>query len=143
AGGTTPSGKPGSVVAFDPGSGAIKWQRFPAGYVLPGMPAIGDILIVATTAHGNASNVLDILDAHTGALLKSFPGSQALWAATSVAGGRIYYTNPAGHLVALGVPGDLGDGGTADGGTDAGTSDAGASDGGTSGGGTSDGGTSD
>ena len=61
AGGATPTGgHAGSILALDPGTGAIHWARYPAGYVITGMPAVGGVLIAGVNAHGNGSHALEI-----------------------------------------------------------------------------------
>jgi outer membrane protein assembly factor BamB len=127
AGGQTPAGESGSVIAFDPGTGNVLWKHVPPGYVLPGMPTIGNILVVAVTAVGNGSSTLEILDVATGKVLRSFPSTAMLWAAPAVGRGLIVYTNTNGHLTALAVPAYRPDGGTgdSDGGSSGGGADAG------------------
>ena len=160
AGGQTPAGEPGSVLALDPGTGALLWKHVPPGYVIAGMATVGEVLFVGVTAHGNASHTLELLDARSGAVLAQVPGPNALWAAPTVGHGLVLFTNNTGHLVAMQIPdyrpgapdggpapdAGVSDGGITDGGVtgDGGTaSDGGVTDGGVSDGGVSDGGTNE
>jgi len=92
AGGRTPAGEPGSVVAFDPTTGAVMWKHVTPGYVLTAMPAVGDILIAESSSPDLSGGWLDVLEARTGALLRRFPSSMATFAAPSVARGLILWS---------------------------------------------------
>ena len=126
AGGKTPQGEIGSIVAFDPGTGAVLWKHVTPGYVLPGMPILGNVLIAAATAVANTSATIELLDRTTGAVIRDFPVSAAVWGAPSAGDGMLLYTDIHGHLNALVAPIQT-DAGT----PDAGTPDAGTPDGGT------------
>src|ERR1700738_3034546 len=144
AGGETPAGEPGTVLALDPGTGRLLWKHVPPGYVIAGMPAVGDVLVVPVTASDNSSHTLEILEASSGAVLAQYAGPHALWAAPTVGHGLIIFTDTVGHVTALQIPayrtGGSNDGGTpGDGGTDGGTD--GGIDGGRDGGGSDGGGT--
>ena len=104
AGGQTPSGEPGSVVAFAPGSGAVQWKHVTPGYVLAPMPAVGDILVVESSAPDNSTSWLEVLDAKSGALLRTFPGKIATFAAPAVAHGVVLWVDAAGTVTALAPP---------------------------------------
>ena len=104
AGGRTPSGEPGSVVAFAPGTGAVQWKHVTPGYVLAPMPAVGDILIVESSAPDNSTSWLEVLDARTGAPLRTFPGKIATFAAPSVAHGVVLWVDAQGTVTALAPP---------------------------------------
>src|SRR5262249_37106567 len=56
AGGRTPAGEPGSVVAFQPADGSVVWKHATPGYVLAAMPAVGDILVVESSAPDNSTS---------------------------------------------------------------------------------------
>jgi outer membrane protein assembly factor BamB len=101
AGGRTPSGDPGSVVAFDPATGAVQWKHSTPGYVLAPMPAVGDILIVESSAPDNSKSWLEVLDARSGALLRIFPGAIATFAGPAVAHGLILWSDANGLVTAL------------------------------------------
>lgn len=104
AGGRTPAGEPGSVVAFAPGSGAVQWKHVTPGYVLAPMPAVGDILVVESSAPDNSTSWLEVLDARSGALLRTFPGKIATFAAPVVAHGVVLWVDAAGTVTALAPP---------------------------------------
>ncbi len=104
AGGRTPGGDPGSVVAFDPATGAVKWTRAMPGYVLTAMPAVGDVLIAESTLPDNTASFVSVLDQATGAELRRFPGGAAIYAGLSVGHGMIFWSDANGHATALVVP---------------------------------------
>lgn len=141
AGEQTPSGAPGQVVALDPGTGAVLWTHIAKGYVLPGMPVLGDVLVVAETAPSNGSATVELLDRADGHVIRSYAVSAPVWGAPSAGQGKVLFTDIHGHLQVLAGPaaagGGSGDGGVPDGGLapDGGRSDGGAADGGTADGG--------
>jgi len=112
AGGRTPAGDPGSVVAFqpgsgsvgDPGGGSVVWKHVTPGYVIAAMPAVGDILVVESSAPDNQASWLEVLDARTGASLRRFEGTIATMAAPSVARGLILWSDAGGKVTALVAP---------------------------------------
>jgi hypothetical protein len=104
AGGRTPSGEPGAVVAFDPETGAVQWRHVPPGYVLAPMPAVGDILVVESSAPDNSTSWLEVLDARNGALLRTFPGKIATFAGPAIAHGLILWSDTSGFVTALAPP---------------------------------------
>ena len=105
AGGRTPMGAPGQVVAFAPSThaSAPKWIHPSPGYVMAGMPSVGEVLVVASTAVGNGSGTVEILDAKTGAALRSFHDASAIFAAPAAGRGVIVWIDFAGRLTALSV----------------------------------------
>jgi outer membrane protein assembly factor BamB len=104
AGGRTPAGEPGSVVAFQPGDGSVVWKHATPGYVLAAMPAVGDILVVESSAPDNTASWLEVLDARTGSMLRRFPGPIATMAAPSVGRGLILWSDASGRVTALASP---------------------------------------
>jgi outer membrane protein assembly factor BamB len=92
AGGRTPAGEPGSVVAFEPATGTVVWKHATPGYVLTAMPAVGDVLIAESSAPDLSASWLDVLDARTGALLRRLSSAMATFAAPSVARGLILWS---------------------------------------------------
>jgi len=104
AGGRTPAGDPGSIAAFDPGSGTVVWKHVTPGYVIAAMPAVGDILIAESSSADGSSSWLEVLDARNGAQLRRFPGAVATYAAPSVGRGLILWTDAFGHVTALASP---------------------------------------
>jgi outer membrane protein assembly factor BamB len=104
AGGRTPSGDPGSVVAFDPTTGAVAWKHVTPGYVIAAMPAVGDLLVVESTSTDNQRSWLDVLDAHSGALLRQFAHNNATYAAPSVGRGLVLWVDAFGVLTVLASP---------------------------------------
>ncbi len=103
-GGRTPSGDAGSVVAFDPATGAVRFVHATPGAVLAGMPAVGDVLLVASNASGNGSSTLEVLDAGSGAVLATFPGSGASFAAPALGHGAVVWATADGRVTALALP---------------------------------------
>ena len=104
AGGHTPQGEVGSVVAFEPGTGAVKWKHVTPGYVLTSMPAVGDVLLVESSSPDNSQSWLEVLDQATGTQLKIFNSPMATYAAPSVGHGMIIWSDAVGHVTALVVP---------------------------------------
>ena len=83
------------------------------GYVLAAMPAVGDILIVESSATNNQSSSLEVLDARNGTSLRQFAqdaaypggaGRVATMAAPSVGHGMILWTDSSAHVTALAAP---------------------------------------
>jgi outer membrane protein assembly factor BamB len=104
AGGRTPAGDPGSVVAFDAETGAVQWTHVTPGYVLAPMPAVGDLLIVESSAPDNSTSWLEVLDARSGSVLRTFAGKIATFAAPAVAHGIILWSDANGFVTALAPP---------------------------------------
>ena len=104
AGGRTPSGEPGSVVAFEPGTGAVLWKHVTPGYVLAPMPAVGDILVVESSAPDNSTSWLEVLDARTGAALHTLPGKAATFGAPAVGHGVVLWVDTTGTVTAVAPP---------------------------------------
>jgi outer membrane protein assembly factor BamB len=113
AGGRTTAGEPGAVFAFDPATGSVQWKHATPGYVLAAMPAVGDILIVESSAPDNQTSWLELLDARTGSSLRrfaqdpSFPGGAgrvATMAAPSVGHGFILWGDARARVTALVAP---------------------------------------
>jgi outer membrane protein assembly factor BamB len=104
AGGRTLSGEVGSVIAFSPGAGQVRWKHVPPGYVLAGTPSVGEVLVVESTAPDNNSSWLEVLNAATGDVLKRFSGGSATYAAPSVSHGLILWIEYSGRLHALAAP---------------------------------------
>jgi outer membrane protein assembly factor BamB len=104
AGGETPQGEPGSVVAFDPGTGALKWRHVTPGFVLAAMPAVGDILIVVSNASDFSWSKLELLDLNDGTVVKAFDAQGATLGAPSVGRGLILWYHYSGELHALRIP---------------------------------------
>lgn len=104
AGGRTPAGALGQVVAFQPDTGKVVWQRDLPGYVIAPIAAAGEILALETTKPDFSSSSLVILDAATGNVLRSFVAPVATFAAPSIAHGAIFWTDQDGHAAAWAVP---------------------------------------
>lgn len=104
AGGITPAGEPGSVLAFEPGSGATKWKHVTPGYVIAAVAAVGEILVVESSSLDFKKGWIEILDASTGAALRTFDPGSAVFAAPTVGRGLILFANQNGHVTALAVP---------------------------------------
>ena len=104
AGGRTPQDEPGSVVAFDPATGAVRWKHVTPGYVIAAMPAIGDLLIAESTSPDNQASWLEVLDARSGVSLRRFPGRNATFAAPTAGRGLILWVDTFGLLTAFASP---------------------------------------
>ena len=104
AGGTTPGGDPGSVVALEPGTGAVHWTHIAPGYVFAGMPSLDEMLVVVSNAHDGSKSWLELLNAHTGAVVKSFELVGPTYAAPSVGRGLILVYPYSGQLRAFSIP---------------------------------------
>jgi polyvinyl alcohol dehydrogenase (cytochrome) len=105
AGGKTPDGFPGSVVAFEPATGKVLWTHHTPGYVIAGMAVAGDILAVESSAVDGTSSTLELLDlTNSGTTLRSFGDSTWTYAAPSIAHGMILWTDFNGIAQALAVP---------------------------------------
>src|SRR5207302_2561469 len=81
AGGRTPQGEPGSVIAFDPATGAIAWKHATPGYVIAPVAVAGEILAVESSAVDGASSTLEAIDVTNGTVVRSFPGATATYGA--------------------------------------------------------------
>lgn len=104
AGGRTPQGEPGSVIAFDPATGAQLWpqKHVTPGYVIAPVAVAGEILVVvSSTPDPGSVSTLEILDAASGALLRSFPGAIATYGGPSIGHGLILWTDAFGHTSAF------------------------------------------
>ena len=104
AGGRTPDGSDGSVVALDPATGAVAWRHLAPGYVMAAMPAVGDVLIVEASKTDNSASTLEVLDAKTGAVLRSLGPGLATYGAPSVGRGLLLWPQYSGTAVAYAVP---------------------------------------
>jgi polyvinyl alcohol dehydrogenase (cytochrome) len=105
AGGRTPGGDPGSVVALDPATGAVRWTHPTPGPVLQPVAAAGEVLaaVSAFTADGGA--VLELLDVRTGARLARFDGGgEGSLAPPSFAADRVFWSTWDGTVRALAAP---------------------------------------
>ena len=65
------------------------------------MALSGEILAVESSATDGTSSTLEVLDAATGAVVRSFPGAIATFAAPSIGRGLVLWTDAFGHAVAL------------------------------------------
>jgi outer membrane protein assembly factor BamB len=106
AGGRTPQGEAGSVIAFDPATGAQLWptKHVTPGFVIAPLAVAGEIIAVVSNAADQTSSTLEILDAASGAVLRSFPGAIASFAAPSIGHGLVIWTDANGHATALAAP---------------------------------------
>ncbi|HXN81521.1 MAG TPA: PQQ-binding-like beta-propeller repeat protein [Myxococcales bacterium] len=101
AGGRTPQGEPGSVIAFDPANGAQLWKHATPGYVLAPLALAGEIIVVESSAPDGSSSTMEVLDAASGAALRSFPGAVATYGAPSIGHGLIVWSDAYGHATAF------------------------------------------
>jgi len=106
-GGHTPDGQPGSVVAFDPATGRVKWRHVTPGYVLTAMPAVGDVLFVASSTPSSGSNTswLEVLAQATGDQLAIFDGPAPTYGAPAVGRGLMVWLFGDGEVRVLQAPG--------------------------------------
>lgn len=108
AGGRTPEGEPGAVLALDPATGGVAWRHATPGPVLQPVAAT-DGVVVAVTAFTDAASlwdgrghaVLEILDAHTGAVLASRDAAEGSLSAASFGGGKLLWPTLDGRVRAL------------------------------------------
>jgi outer membrane protein assembly factor BamB len=102
AGGRTPAGAPGAVVALDPATGTLRFTHVTPGFVLGAMAVAGDVLAVVSNAVDSTSSTLEILDARTGDVLRSFARPTATFGGVSVSrGGLVLWGDFEGHLTAF------------------------------------------
>jgi polyvinyl alcohol dehydrogenase (cytochrome) len=101
AGGRTPQGEPGAVVAFDPASGAVAWKHATPGPVLQPMAVSAEVVAVVSAFDGDGNAVLELLDAKTGARLASFTGNTGSLSAPSFGAGRVFWSTWDGQVRAL------------------------------------------
>lgn len=104
AGGRTPGGDPGSVVAFEPATGKVIWSKATPGYVLPALAVAGEILAVASSAPDGTASWLEIRSAATGDLLRSFASSTATYGAPSIGRGLILWSDALGASSVIAAP---------------------------------------
>lgn len=104
AGGRTEAGAEGSVLALDPATGDVRWTHTPPGYVMAGMPLVGDVLVVESTAPDGSRSSLELLEAETGAPLARFDSSSATYGAPTVSEGLVLWLDFAGTLRAYRIP---------------------------------------
>lgn len=104
AGGRTKEGDPGSVVAFDPATGAVVWKHLTPGYVIAPVAAAGEVAAVESSAPDGSSSTLEILDLKTGVAVARFASQIATFAAPSVGHGLVVWTDAFGHVTALSLP---------------------------------------
>jgi outer membrane protein assembly factor BamB len=104
AGGRTPDGQLGSVVAFNPATGGVAWKHTPPGYVIAPPAAAGEVLIVESSAPDGTSSVLELLNLATGVKIAQFTRPIATFAAPSIGHGLVIWTDAFGHATALSTP---------------------------------------
>src|SRR5207302_7511515 len=97
AGGKTPQGEPGSLIAFDPATGAIAWKHVTPGYVIAPVAVAGEILAVESSAVVGTSSTLEVIDVTSGAVVRSFPGAIAMFAAPSIVQVLIFWSDEYVH----------------------------------------------
>ena len=101
AGGRTPQGEPGAVVALDPATGGVVWKHPTPGPVLQPVAVTAETLVVVSAFDGGGKGVLELLDARTGAPLASFGGSTSALSAPSLGAGKVFWATWDGTLRAL------------------------------------------
>src|SRR4051812_12037299 len=103
AGGRTLDGHPGQVVALHPDDSRPVWRTPMPGYVLGPLAVAGEILAVEASAPDGSSSSLLVLDARSGAVLRTFGRPTATYAGPSISRGAIFWTDAFGHASAFGV----------------------------------------
>jgi len=104
AGGHTPAGEPGSVVAFEPHTGRVLWRAATPGYVIAPVAVAGEILAVESSAPDGTRSWLEVRSAADGTLLRRFDGTIATYAAPAIAHGAIFWTDAFGKARAIAAP---------------------------------------
>jgi outer membrane protein assembly factor BamB len=99
AGNTTINGTgyPGSVRAFDPATGSIRWQHGAPKPVVPALAYANGLVI------DGAGPNLEVLDAADGTVLFSYKTGGGLYAAPSVSNGMIFTGGTDGNVDAFGL----------------------------------------
>ena len=90
---------------MDPATGAVRWRHTPPGYVMAGMPLVGDVLVVESTAPDASRSSLELLEAATGEVLTRFDSPSPTYAAPTVSGGLVLWLDFSGTLRAYRIPG--------------------------------------
>jgi polyvinyl alcohol dehydrogenase (cytochrome) len=101
AGGRTPAGDPGALVALDPATGAVVWSHPTPGPVLQPAAATPEVIAVVSAWTDGGGAVLELLDAATGAPLASFDAPAPSFSAPSFAGGALFWATSDGVVRAL------------------------------------------
>ena len=104
AGGRTPGGDPGSVVAFEPATGKVIWSKPTPGYVSTPLAVAGEILAVASSAPDGTASWLEIRSAASGEVLRSFGSSTATYGGPSIGHGLILWSDALGASSTIAVP---------------------------------------
>ncbi|MBF5042315.1 PQQ-binding-like beta-propeller repeat protein [Aggregicoccus sp. 17bor-14] len=104
AGGRTEDGAEGSVLALDPATGAVRWRHTPPGFVMAGMPLVGDVLVVESTTPDSTHSSLELLDASSGEALARFDSAGPTYAAPTVSEGLVLWLSFEGTLRAYRIP---------------------------------------
>jgi outer membrane protein assembly factor BamB len=109
AGGRTPEGDPGAVLALDPATGNVAWRHPTPGPVLQPVAATDRVVAVVSAWtedvsiwDGGGRAVLELLDAATGALLASHDAPAASLSAASFGGGALLWPTLDGRVRAFG-----------------------------------------
>jgi outer membrane protein assembly factor BamB len=90
------------VVALDPATGAVRWTHLTPGFVLAAPTVAGEVVAVVSNASVGGKSTLELLDARTGAALRSFEDPSATFASPVVSRGQVLWVTFEGRLVALG-----------------------------------------
>jgi outer membrane protein assembly factor BamB len=110
AGGRTPQGERGAVVALDPATGAVAWRHATPGPVLQPVAATAETLAVVSASDGGSffaaggHAVLELLDAKTGARLASFTAGGPSLSPPSLGAGKVLWSTFDGTVSALASP---------------------------------------
>jgi outer membrane protein assembly factor BamB len=97
-GGRTPDGQAGGVYALDPASGAVRFVHATPGAVLQAVAAVDGVLLVVSTQPAGGGSTLEVLDASSGAPLRSFDAGVLSLAAPSYASGQVLWPDASGAV---------------------------------------------
>ncbi len=86
---------PGSVTAFDPTSGQIKWIHPTSAPVIPALTGANGLVVAC------AGDTIEVLNAVTGALVWEYATGAPIFAPATIAGGVLYVASTDGNLYAF------------------------------------------
>ena len=101
AGGRTPAGDPGALLALDPATGAVVWRHVTPGPVLQPAAATAEVIAVVSAFTDAGGAVLELLDAATGTRLVSFDAPAPSFSAPSFGAGALFWATADGTVRGL------------------------------------------
>ncbi len=87
----------GSVTAFNPATGTVRWTHGTQGVVIPGLAYVNGVVLAG------AGSDLVALDAASGKQLFDYSTAGSIFSAPSVSGGKIFVGSQDGNLYAFGI----------------------------------------